>query len=228
MRFAARANERAYRDRVMLRAVVVVLALAVATSARAQSPWLDEGAALPAPSSETTDGDPPPTRLLLAAMLGNRGDQGGLVPSGYRIVAIAGGVVGPVNLTLAIDQQLGADNRIEGTENDPATFSEWVASARVGWRFGIGPDFWIATGVGLARVDTSVRRLATMRHASLATLGFDAVVTVVWRSGRIASTVVLGATGIPSERQHVVDGVTYIAPQRIEPWIGLGVALLVL
>jgi hypothetical protein len=158
-------------------------------------------------------------------MLGIRGYQGGVIDSGYRIGALAGVILPQVSVSLAIDRQLGDDNLLE-SPGDPARFSEWIASVRVGRAFPLGPDFWLQGALGLARVSTRVTRVETMREAVRANLGMDAVATIVWRSGLIASTLVFGLTAVVEEEQIVIDGSTYILPQRVEPWFGLGVALM--
>lgn len=156
-------------------------------------------------------------------MLGMRGDQGGLIASGYRISALAGLMLPQLSISFAIDRQLGDDNRIPEAV-DPARFSEWIASARLGRAFPIGPDFWVQGAIGVARVNTRVTRLESMRDDARVNFGVDAVATIVWRSGYVASTLVFGLTAIPSEEQIVIDGRTYVVPERIEPWFGLGIA----
>jgi hypothetical protein len=179
---------------------------------------------------EATSPSPAPTarkwRILAAGMLGMRGNQGGLIDSGYRIGVLAGVIWGPVDIFLASDHQIGDDNRIPGTTADPAVFTEWTASLRVGRRFSIGTNLWVQTSGGLARISTRVTRLATMNDSRAATLAFDAMAAVVWSSGLIASTLIFGATIVPTDQQLVVDGVTFVAPQRVEPWFGLGVAMI--
>jgi hypothetical protein len=166
-----------------------------------------------------------PWRVITAGMLGIRGNQGGLIDSGYRFVGLVGVIMSPVSFSLALDHQLGDDNRIRNA-SDPARFSEWVGSARVGWALPIGRDFWVQASGGVARVNTRITRLATMNEAGRASFGVDAVATIVWRSGLIASTLVFGVTGVPSDHDVVVDHSTYVVPRRIEPWFGLGVALM--
>jgi len=121
----------------------LALIVVVAGPAHAESPWIDETAAAPTPSPSTAS---PPTAvaptevakpnqrwpIMFAAMLGMRGDQGGLIDSGYRFQALVGVMTGPIDVFLAIDRQLGDDNRIPNTADDPARFSEWVGSARLG------------------------------------------------------------------------------------------------
>lgn len=192
------------------------------------SPWLDEKgtASLDKPPPSADDPGPRQWRFLAAAMLGMRGDQGGLLDSGYRIVGQMGLIMRPVSVALSIDHQLGDDNRLPGRASDPARFSEWVASARVGRAFPIGTDFWIQIAAGVARVNTRITRIATMNDAQRSSFGMDGVATFVWRSGLIASTLVFGVTAIPSDHEIIVDETTYVVPARIEPWFGLGVALM--
>ncbi len=182
--------------------------------------------ALTAPvMAEPASPEPRRWRVLAAAMLGMRADQGGLISSGYRFVAI-GGIIHPqFSLSFAIDHQLGDDNRIPGA-SAPARFSEWIASARLGRAFRFGPDFWLQGALGLARVNSRVTRIDSMRSTERGNLAMDAVATIVWRSGLIASTLVFGVTAIPAEEQIVIDGATYIVPERVEPWFGLGIALM--
>lgn len=191
------------------------------------SPWLDEHP-VPAlaPSAPHEERDTRSWRFLAATMLGIRGDQGGQLDAGYRFVGILGLITPPLSFSLALDKQVGDDNHIPGMAGDPATFSEWVGSARVGYSLPIGPDFWLQVAGGVARVNTRVTRMATGHEGEIASFGMDAVATVVWRSGLIASTLVFGATVVPSDRDIVVDDVTYVAPARVEPWFGLGVALM--
>jgi hypothetical protein len=218
---------------VMTRWTPLLVVAALAGTANAEeassspSPWIDLAPSEPSPSqtAEMPANDRRRVRFLAAAMLGMRGDQGGVISSGYRFVAIAGVILPQFSFSLAIDHGLGDDNRIPGA-SEPARFSEWIASARLGRAFRIGPDFWIQGALGLARVNTRVTRLDSMRATERANLGADAVATIVWRSGYIASTLVFGLTAIPNEEQVVIDGATYILPARVEPWFGLGVALL--
>lgn len=166
-----------------------------------------------------------PWRVFAATMLGIRGDQGGLVASGYRIGGLVGVLMSPVSLTLSLDHQIGDDNRVSGHAADPVRFAESIASARVGWALPIGPDFWVQVSGGAARVNTRLTRIASMHATQRASFGFEAAATIVWRSGMIASTLVFGATAVPSNREIVVDNETFVMPARIEPWFGLGAAI---
>jgi hypothetical protein len=213
---------------------LVSITTLVASDARADSPWLDEEPSPSAPAlrpAKSPDAVVPPAsdgrpwRVIATAMLGMRGNQGGLIDSGYRIVGLVGVIMSPVSFALALDHQLGVDNRISSAGED-ARFEEWVASARVGWAIPIGTDFWVQIAGGAARVNTRVTRMATTNTAQRASFGLDATATIVWRSGLIASTLVFGATAIPSDRDLVVDNMTFELPARVEPWFGLGVAMM--
>ena len=116
--------------------------------------------------------------------------------------------------------------RVGAHGGQEATFEETVASARVGWAIPIGPDFWVQVAGGVARVNTHVTRISTMNAAERPSFGLDATATIVWRSGLIASTLVFGVTAVPSKRELVVDNITFEIPARVEPWFGLGVALM--
>ena len=159
-------------------------------------------------------------------MLGMRGNQGAAVDAGYRIVGMVGVIMSPVSLAFALDHQIGVDNRIVGPGGEMARFEEWVASARVGWSLPIGTDFWVQVAGGAARVNTRFTREVTMTTNERSSFGLDATATIVWRSGLIASTLAFGMTMIPVERRIVVDTTAFVVPARVEPWFGLGVALM--
>lgn len=212
-----------------MRAFLVLSAMIGIAHAEPPSPWIDAGDATPVtpPAGPIVqpESDQRQWRVVAATMLGIRGNQGGLL-DGYRISGLVGVIRSPFSLAFALEHQLGNDNLMPGTTSDPARFRESVASARLGWAVPIGTEFWVQLAGGMARVNTRVTRMATGSEGYKPSLGIDAVATFVWRSGYIASTLIFGATAVPSDHEVVVDTKRYPMRARVEPWFGLGVALL--
>ncbi|MBK9037314.1 MAG: hypothetical protein IPL61_39735 [Myxococcales bacterium] len=166
---------------------------------------------------------------MASAVFGVRGDQGGLHVAGLRLVWSAGLMTRSVDVVVSLDRQIGAGDRVLDSEGNPATWSEWLASARVGHRFALGPDLWLRTTAGLslvhADVTGTVMGTTSAFDVGRSNLGLDAVVAIAWRTGRVASSLVTGVTAVPLGQELVVGTGRFVLPPRLEPWIGLGAGL---
>ena len=187
-------------------AVVVALALAAAL-ARAQ-PADDE------------------VRGLVSVSFGMRGNQGGVLEGGFRLMMVAALLTPVVDVGFALDRQIGADNRVKDDEGDAARWSEWVVALRAGRRFPLTKGFRAQTMAGLAllhtRVTGPVDAPAPLEDSAL-NLGADAAVGLAWYSASLVVTVSFGATVVPSSQELVVDVARYDLPARAELWTGLGI-----
>ena len=132
----------------MRRAIVATAVLALAAApARAQPP-ADE------------------IRGLVAVSFGMRGNQGGVLEGGFRLMMVAALLTPVVDVGLSLDRQIGFDNRAVDDEGDVARWSEWVAALRVGRRFPLTKGFRAQTMAGLAMLHTRVTGPASRRRSS--------------------------------------------------------------
>ncbi|MBE7453703.1 MAG: hypothetical protein HS111_34025 [Kofleriaceae bacterium] len=159
-------------------------------------------------------------------MIGLRGNQGGVVGYGFRLVVVAGVLTPTLDAYLTLDRQLGDDNTIRDGDGDPAAWYEWVASARVGRRLVLASDLWLVGAGGVALVNTLVaspdRTVKDRRNG----IGVDVAAGLVWRSGPFAASVAAGLTAIPYPQTLAAGDARFTLPARVEPWFGLGVGLM--
>jgi hypothetical protein len=73
----------------------------------------------------------PHRRGRVAFRFGMRGQQGGVMRGGFRLVLNVGFNLRGVGTSAELDRQLGPDSRIADADGDQARWSEWAASVRV-------------------------------------------------------------------------------------------------
>ncbi len=162
---------------------------------------------------------------LVSVSFGTRGNQGGLLEGGFRLM-VAATLLTPIgDVGLMLDRQIGADNRVVDPEGDAARWSEWVAALRLGRRQPLAKGLRAQAVVGLALVRTRVTGPVDVPAALIddgLNLAGDAGVGLVWHSGVLAVTLAFGLTLVPSAQRLVVDRAAYVLPSRVEPWMSLG------
>lgn len=162
---------------------------------------------------------------LVSVSFGTRGNQGGLLEGGFRLMMVAALLTPIGDVGLVLDRQIGADNRVADAEGDVAWWSEWVAALRVGRRQPLTKGLRAQVVAGLALVHTRVTGPVDVPAALVddgLNLAADVGTGLTWHSGALVVTLAFGLTLVPSGQTLVVDAAAYGLPARIEPWMSLG------
>lgn len=162
---------------------------------------------------------------LVSVSFGTRGNQGGLLGGGFRLMVVAALLTPIGDVGLSLDRQIGADNRVTDAEGDAARWSEWVAALRVGRRQPLTKGLRAQAVAGLALVHTRVTGPVDVPVALVddgLNLAADAGAGLTWHSGALVVTLAFGLTLVPSGQTLVVVDAAYGLPARIEPWMSLG------
>lgn len=170
--------------------------------------------------------DPEEVRALVATSFGMRGNQGGVLEGGFRLMIVAAVLTPVLDLGLGLDRQIGADNRVVDAEGDVARWSEWVATLRGGRRFPLTKGFRFQTLAGVALVHSRVTGPVddpTPMEANAYSLGADGALGVAWHSASLVVTLWFGATVVPFEQRLEVGAAGYDLPVRAELWTSLGI-----
>jgi glucose dehydrogenase len=185
--------------------MTVAFALAAVAPARAETP-------------------PRRWRVIADSSLLARGNQGGLVEVGYRLGLIAGVLMPAVDVYVSLDRQMGGRRRVVDEAGGDAGWRDWVGSVRVGRRVQVVKGLWLVAAGGPAIVHASVTH--EMQRGDQSSFAIDGTGGVVWGSGTVVASLLVGATVIPFDDEVAVDGMSFTLPARLEPWGGLGVGLL--
>jgi hypothetical protein len=181
-------------------------------------------AAAPAPAHAQPSDDE--IRGLVAVSFGMRGNQGGVLEGGFRLMMVAALLTPVVDVGLSLDRQIGFDNRAVDDEGDVARWSEWVAALRVGRRFPLTKGFRAQTMAGLAMLHTRVTGPVGVPAPlvdNALNLGADVAAGLAWYSESLVVNLSFGVTLVPSSQELVVDVARYDLPARAELWTGLGI-----
>lgn len=164
----------------------------------------------------------PSVRGATTIGLGMRGNQGGVLVGGFRLVIAAGVVFNGVNVVVELDRQIGPDNLIEDASDDAAHWYEWVLAARSGRRFALVKGLSVLTTGGFALVHATVTA-TTGGEVDRSNLGLEVGAALMWQSASLVVIVGTGATVVPFS-QHIDAGpASFDLPARIEPTANLGI-----
>lgn len=185
--------------------------------------------ALLAPVVASAQPADPRQRGRVAFRFGMRGQQGGVMRGGFRLILNLGVNVRGFELSVELDRQLGPDSRIVDKEGDAARWSELVASVRVARPVVLAKGMRAVTTIGPALVRyTATEAVDAALPASETTrsnLGVELIGALVWHSGPLVVMATVGVTAVPFGEDLAVRAATFRLPPHLEPIAGLGMGV---
>ncbi|MBK7073380.1 MAG: hypothetical protein IPH44_13865 [Myxococcales bacterium] len=171
----------------------------------------------------------PHRRGRVAFRFGMRGQQGGVMRGGFRLVLNLGFNVRGFELSVELDRQLGPDSRIVDNEGDAARWSEWVGSVRVARPVVLAKGLRAVTTIGPALVHYTATEVVDAAlpasEASRSNLGVELIGALVWHSGPLVVMATAGVTAVPFGEELVVRAAAFRLPRHLEPIAGLGMGV---
>lgn len=162
--------------------------------------------------------------------LGMRGNQGGILVGGFRLMIAAGVTLEGVDLVVEIDRQIGPDNRIEDSDGDIGRWYEWVTAVRGGRRFRLVRGLSLLTTAGVSllrtRVTGPIDPLVRPMEVNRSNFGVDGAVAMMWQSGSLVVVLGGGVTFVPFSQRMTAGAADFDLPRRLEPYGTLGVGFI--